>query len=120
MNFTQRPEEEHKARLKEVLDTTTLQHHRKWLKSSLRWSNEPSLEQRLTKIVDRFATIASLFIDNNTDFVKKVADTRNDFAHGLNKREPTVAKGHDLYALSQRAKMLMQVCLLNELGFSPE
>jgi hypothetical protein len=86
-------------------------------------NNQPSLRERLEYIFERFNKILFNFNDKEI-FMKVVVDTRNLMSHALNTDEITkqkyqVAKEyHNLYNLYLKTKMLVDICLLDNLGLS--
>jgi hypothetical protein len=92
-----------------------------WLNENL--NNQPSLRERLEYIFERFNKILFNFNDKEI-FMKVVVDTRNLMSHALNTDEITkqkyqVAKEyHNLYNLYLKTKMLVDICLLDNLGLS--
>ncbi len=90
------------------------------LKEYLKYGNEFSLRKRLKEIVDKYQEILDRFIENKNAFIEKVVDTRNYQTHHDKELKERAAKGKDLYWLTQKLKMYLEICLLTELGFRSE
>ena len=90
------------------------------LKEYLKYGNEFSLRKRLKEIFDKNQEILDGHIGNKKAFIEKVVDTRNYQTHHDEERKERAASGEDLYRLIQKLKMLLEICLLTELGFTSE
>lgn len=117
MNNFELPEGEHKKRIDEILSSVPLT-HKGWLKEKLAYSNEPSLRKRLKEIFDKFSDVLNEFIPDKKGFIEKVVRTRNYFIHYDKTLEEKSAKGEELYNLTQKLKIVIEICLLETLGFS--
>lgn len=61
-----------------------------------------------------------MFIENKNTFIEKVVDTRNYQTHHDEDLKEHSASGKELYHLTQKLKILLEICLLTELGFSSD
>ncbi len=77
---------------------------------------DENLRQRLEKIISNHKKIKTLFIKNNKHFLDKVIITRNYYTHYDKKKKKKALKGLDLYNVTQRLMLLLEVCFLSELG----
>lgn len=115
-NATAEPEAVHKARLKRLKDTAP-EEDRKWLAGALQWSNEISLKACMDDLLGFVGPAIRPALPKN--FVRMVVDTRNYLTHyGASKRG--VTDPGDLYQLSEVVALLVQLCLLREIGFTAE
>jgi len=110
------PQERHNKRIEEIL-TMAPPNHKDWLRSKLEYSNHPILRKRLREIYDKYSTIVN-FEGDGKAFVHKVWATRNYFTHFDKKLKAEAAEGEELYHITQKLKILLEACLLAELGFS--
>ncbi len=114
------PEEQHKKRIEEILNAVPHE-HKDWLKNKLDYSNEPSLRRRLKEILKKFADVLNDFIpDDKNFFVHKVVTTRNYLTHYDKTLKEQSAEGEELYNITQKLKILLEICLLKELGFTSD
>ena len=90
------------------------------LKEYLKYGNEFSLRKRLKEFFDKYRKILDKFIEDEDAFIEKVVNTRNYQTHHDKELKERAASGEDLYRLTQKLKMCLEVCLLAELGFSLE
>lgn len=90
------------------------------LENKLKYGNEFSLRKRLKEILDKYQEILNVFIENKNTFIEKVVDTRNYQTHHDEDLKERSASGKELYHLTQKLKILLEICLLTELGFSSE
>ena len=90
------------------------------MKSRIRYGNEFSLRTRLRGIFesDKYQEIISEFIENKDAFIGAVVDTRNYLTHY--EGEEKAAIGEEIDPFIQKLKILLEICLLTELGFSSE
>lgn len=90
------------------------------LKSRIGYGNEFSLRTRLRRLFDSdgYREILSEFAENRNAFIGEVVDTRNYLTHyeGIEK----AAIGEELDPFIRKLKILLEICLLTELGFSTE
>ena len=112
------PSKEHEERIKQILNNTP-DKYRDWLKEKLKYSNEPSLRKRIKEIYDILKNIGYVtdLIPKKKDFVDKVVNTRNYFVHYDQSLKDKALKGAELYWLIQKLKILVEICLLKEIGF---
>jgi hypothetical protein len=113
------PRDKHEKRIKNILDTAPIE-YKNWLKYQLKYGNEPNLQRRFIDLFDKFTVpIRSLIPDENT-FIKKVVDTRNYMTHyDLTLKEKS-AIGKELFLITERLRILLETCLLSEIGFNSE
>jgi len=111
------PEEEHDKRIEEILNTIP-EKNKEWLKSRLVYSNEPTLRERLREIFDEYSKIVNNFIEDKKTFIQKVVVTRNYLTHYDSSLKDQAAEREELYHITQKLKILLEVCLLAQLGFS--
>lgn len=87
------------------------------LKEYLKYGNEFSLRKRLKEIFDKYQVLNE-FIENRDGFVEKVVNTRNYLTHYDKDLEKQAAKGEELYYLTEKIKLCVEVLLFTELGFT--
>jgi len=108
--------EKHQMRVAEILAVAPKQ-HRKWLKWRMEYGNEPSLADRLRQLIDELSPALDAQIPDRDAFVDQVVTTRNYLTHYDKSKEDEAAKGADLYYLARRVRVLLDACLLREIGF---
>jgi hypothetical protein len=94
--------------------------YKKWLKIKLAYSNEPSLRKRMGELIDDHYYILSEIIEDKKLFIRKLIDTRNYFIHYGQQLKYLAAKGVELYKIAQICKIIIDICLLTELGFDKD
>jgi hypothetical protein len=107
---------EHNKRLNKIIQNTPFE-YKEWLKNKLIYSNEPSMRKRITELVENNNNILNEVIEERDEFIHKVISTRNYLTHFNAKLKDESAEGVELYKITQILKMLIDICLLNELGF---
>jgi hypothetical protein len=116
------PEDEHGKRVDEIINSAPCQWCQ-WLMDKLRYSNEPSLRSRLIKVCGMFPSVTGRLIGNQKAvkrFVCQVVDTRNYMTHHDPELGQSAARGISLFPLTEKLKILVECCLLRELGFPDE
>jgi hypothetical protein len=113
------PNKEHIQRIKKILDSTSLK-YQNWLEEKLKYSNEPSLRKRLTEIFNRYAEIITDYVKGKKGFIDKVVKTRNYLLHGDPNLKRNACKGKELAYITQFLKILLEISLLTEIGFSTQ
>lgn len=82
--------------------------------------NSFSLRERLEEIISEYRSclpdnfFASL--EDQSDFLKKIRKTRNYLTHSSSEKDEHVASGQYLLALSRKLRVLLEACLLKQLG----
>lgn len=86
----------------------------------LKYANEFSLRKRLQEIVDRLSPkFAIEFIGlpkARKEFISKVNDTRNYLTHYSQDLSEKSAEGSELLRLTEKLEVLLEICLLEEIG----
>ncbi len=111
--------EEHKKRL-EVILSSIPEEYREWMRDGLEYSNEPSHGQRLKEIYREFEEIMDEFVDDRKLFIFRVIKTRNHLTHLEGSGDDKVFIGNDLVLATTRLRLLLELCLLKEIGIGPE
>jgi hypothetical protein len=88
------------------------------LENKLKYGNEFSLRKRLKEIFNKYQENLNGFIEDKNAFIEKVVNTRNYQTHHDEDLKECSAIGEELYNLTQKLKILLEICLLTELGFS--
>ena len=90
------------------------------LKNRIQYGNEFSLRTRLRRLFDsdEYREILSEFAENKNAFIGEMVDTRNYLTHHEGKEKAAI--GEELDPFIQKLKILLEICLLTELGFSSE
>ncbi len=117
------PEEEHEKRVEKILDSAPAE-HKGWLRQKLRVVSEPSLGERLHKILKKHRGTSDVVVgkkgEARVEFVDKVVDSRNYLAHRDKGKKERAARGVELYQISQKLKRLLEACLMGEIGFEDD
>jgi hypothetical protein len=117
-NFEVEPEE-HKKRLEAILSSIP-EEYREWMRDGLEYSNEPSHGQRLREIYREFEEIMDEFVDDRKLFIFRIIRTRNHLTHLEGSGDEKVFIGNDLVLATTRLRLLLELCLLKEIGIGPE
>lgn len=90
------------------------------LKKYLQYGNEFSLRTRLKKIFNKHQEILDLFInkDHADAFINDIVNIRNYLTHYNKDSKEQDICGEVLYHLTCKLEILLEICLLMELGFS--
>jgi hypothetical protein len=113
------PKAQHRKRKRAILRTTPLE-HRHWLSLRLQYSNEISLKTRILRLLEHLPERVRDFIPDEIKFAVKASVTRNYLTHYNAALRAEAAKDEELYYLMEKVRLLFEICLLNELGFSEE
>ena len=89
------------------------------LKSKLKYGSEYSLRKRLKDLFEKYAVITQNFIKDKNNFINIVVETRNYLTH-YDKKLRDIANGGVLYNITEKLRTILQICLLDELGFDKE
>lgn len=111
------PEEQHRERIAAILASCPDQ-YKEWLHDELVYSNEPSLRVRFTEILEACSGILDPFIQDSKSFINKVVNTRHYLTHYDARLKDKSAEGMELYHLTEKLRIVLEISLLKELGFS--
>jgi hypothetical protein len=114
---TELPDEEHQRRIREILDGVPGE-YKSWLKQRLSHSNEIGLKPRILYLRSRNCRLIERFLSE-----KEVAiayDTRNYLTHYDRRLENKSARGFELVKLTEKLRMLLEICFLEEVGFTSD
>jgi ApeA N-terminal domain 1 len=76
------------------------------------------LRSRISEIIDIFRNIDSTFIPNKAAFLRIVIDTRNQLTHNDVKPKKNAVSGNALFFAAEQLRLLVEMCLLKEAGFT--
>lgn len=93
------------------------------IKGKLRYANEYSFRKRMQLLGAHLSKSMNInFLSENKQrkiFADEVADTRNYFTHySPELKEKAALKGEELHDLIRKLRLILQVCFLEQLGFS--
>jgi hypothetical protein len=109
---------EYKVKKSEILQSVPPE-HKDWLEKKLEWGNELTLQQRMEELLRDCSDTVQQFIGDAGEFATQVKATRNYLTH-FSKKNKSVAEGDELIYLTYKLKILIEECILRELGFSKE
>jgi len=107
----------HEKRINSILESVPNE-YKSWLNQKLAYSNEPSLRQRMGDVTSSNSEILRRFIDNCDEFIQKIIVTRNYFTHNDKELEKEAVREEELYPYILKLRTLLEILLLQELGFT--
>ena len=107
-------------RMQEAIPCTIDSDFRASIKGRLRYLSEFSLRKRVGVMFDRFSIPFRMFVDDRSEFINAVADTRNFFTHHEKGEGQNVKEGLELLKLVQKLRMLVEMAMLHEMGVEDE
>ncbi|MHB1133536.1 MAG: ApeA N-terminal domain 1-containing protein [Chloroflexota bacterium] len=110
------PTEEHEQIVMRVLDSAPAD-CRGWLEGKLAHSNEPRLYKRLRELQRMYCTVLGHSSGQIDSFAHRVSRLRNYLTHYDDGSGIEPPNGEDLYQLMQTLRLLLDMCMLSELGF---
>lgn len=113
------PEEEHEKKINNIIQGCN-QEYKDWLKEELQYSNELTLKRRLEVLLERFPDVLENYPLEGKKFIRRIVDTRNYLTHYDKQLKPRMASDDEKIILNKRMMILLEACLLTELGFSEE
>jgi len=117
-NFEVDPEE-HAKRLSIILSSIP-EEYREWMRDGLEYSNEPSIGQRLKETYRDFKDITDGFVDDRKMFIYRLIKTRNRLTHMEGDGDEATFRGNDLELATMRLRLLLELCLMKEIGITTE
>lgn len=95
--------------------------HRMSFKNRIKYGNEYSMRKKLTELIEKLTPVQKSWICNTTSgFVSRVVDSRNYYTHLSTDNEAFVLKGGDLFLISEKLQLLIEIYIFKELGISNE
>lgn len=112
---TDAPAVDHELRIKDILEAAPAA-HRNWLEQKLRYSNEISLRRRLKLLFAQYAFLMDELLPDRKAIIAAIYDNRNYLTHYDASLRSRTASGATLALLVEILKLLLQACLVSELG----
>ena len=109
---------EYKAKKSKIIQSVSPE-HKDWLEKKLEFGNELTLQERMEELLRDCSDTVRQFIGDVGEFATRVKATRNYLTH-FSTKSKNVADGDDLIHLTYKLKILIEECILRELGFSRE
>ena len=117
-NFEMDPEE-HTKRLSIILSSIP-EEYREWMRDGLEYSNEPSIGQRLKETYRDFNDIMDEFVGDRKMYIYRLIKTRNRLTHMESDGDEATFRGNDLELATLRLRLLLELCLMKEIGILKE
>lgn len=110
-----------KEKLNQIIGSVD-EKYRDWLKEKLAYSNELTLQERLTELISQVPEPIQkvLFKPSIEEFIKQFKNSRNYYTHYDKNIEKKALKGGKLYLFSERVKIFLICLVLKEIGFTEE
>lgn len=113
------PKEQYESRTKEIINSVP-QQYKGWLCWKLNYGNEPDLRSRLKELLEKFSFTLNESQGYNSKFIEDVVNTRNYHTHFDEKLKDKVVQSNDMFKLTQKMRVMLEIFLLTELGFTEE
>lgn len=115
-----RPKKEHQNMIKEILDCVE-EPNKAWLSERLHFSNEPTLHNRLSDLLEflKIETIDKI-VPDKAQFIKDTKNSRNYYTHYDVSTEKKALKNSQLFILTEKLRVILIASVLIETGFSIE
>lgn len=94
--------------------------HKQSLENKLKYGHEFPLRRRLKELFEKYDEILKKFVIDKNVFINTVKDSRNYLIHYDSDLKDKAVTGKELYRLTIKLKILLEICLLAEIGFSIE
>lgn len=95
--------------------------HRDALEGTLKYGYQYSLRTRLKSLFNEVlveqSDVLKKLVGNPSDFIHRLVETRNYFAHRDGERNAAVLNDDELYEFTRKMRMLLQICFLKEMEF---
>ena len=109
-------ESEHNKKFEYIIERIDNDEYKEWLIEKLRYSNEPSLSNRLKEILKEVDFIISLNSGERKKVVKKIVDTRNYYTHFDESKKDLIMTTEELIYISKYILVILKVLIMKELG----
>jgi len=107
------------TKLDKIASQISNSNEKQWLLARMEKRKEASLFNRILNIVERTPTISKRFIKDFGEFATIVSNTRHYLTHFDHKnKQKGVATGEDLIKLISKTRVLIQIQILMDLGFT--
>jgi hypothetical protein len=113
------PKEQHREHVRSIVNAAP-DTQREWLSGALAHSNEPTFVDRIGELYDSAQDVMQT-VAPRSEFCRKVRDTRNYHTHyAPNLKDKAATDGPSLHNLTEKLAVLVEACLLQEMGISGE
>lgn len=90
----------------------------KWLQGRLKYGNEISFSNRITRIIEPFKSKLGNY-KQRTKLIRKIVDTRNYFTHyNEDLKAKAATKGDELWSICETMEVIFQLHFLKVIGFN--
>lgn len=111
---------DHEEKVNKIIQSVD-EEHQEWLRNRLRYSNEPTLRNRLTELVKECDSLLNLPSGRKKkSFISNVYNTRNYLTHYDMALFDKAAKGIKLLNICTMLEIIIEYNLLVDIGFSKE
>lgn len=105
----------HRQRLASVMASAPQEHH-PWLRDVLAHSNEPVFRDRLRELHSRSFNVVAGVVGTADEFAGPVVKLRNALTHRGKGTPKAVPSGTDMFRLIQEIRLVLEACVLLDLG----
>jgi len=116
LDGTERPASEHEERVSRILGSVPSE-YAEWLKGKLKYANELSLGARLSALCRKHAEVMKC-VARDMSWIDTAVGIRNDYSH--QKEDSKSYEVAEVLTVSERLKLLLDLCLLSECGFDSQ
>jgi len=113
---TERPVSEHEERVSRILGSVPSE-YAEWLEGKLKYANELSLGARLSALCRKHAEVMKC-VARDMSWIDTAVGIRNDYSH--QKEDSKSYEVAEVLTVSERLKLLLDLCLLSECGFDSQ
>ena len=106
--------------LKKTLLAACPDQRQTWLAGLLENANAPPLRKRIEDVVAKAGEIVQPFIETFSNFAGRLTRYRHQYAHLLPSKPVETAAYHELVDLYDAARIVLEACLMLDLGFTPK
>lgn len=111
--------DEYSKKLEKILNQISKGNEKQWLKVRLEKRKETSLFNRLINIVERTPTLSKRLVGDFNGFATIISNTRHYLTHfDYKNKEKGIAEGDELVEMIGKTRLLIQIQILLDLGFS--
>ncbi|NFR88264.1 MULTISPECIES: HEPN domain-containing protein [Clostridium] len=112
--------DEHTARVNRILNDINDEEDIKWLGDILKYTNEPSLPQRLKSMLNEMDFLIKINTKKKKSLCCKISTTRNYYTHFSEDKKNDIMNIDEMFRLTEYFRLVLRILIFKDLGISEE
>lgn len=112
--------QEHHKKIDYIISSVEKQEYKEWVEEKLRYSNEPTLRNRLQEIFKETNFLLELNSKKRKSLISKIIETRNYFTHFDENKKDKIMTSDEIFYVSKYILFVLRALIMKEFGINEE